>query len=317
MSGVNKNRDFALIIAETADRAYNRLKEIGIPPYPKYYQEMFMDIINSYDDPALKSYVNKYNFLFEIDKIDRNVADECYNLAHKSIDEFSQTHENIKVISQNRSIDLNEITKEERKLDKDKLVGLVEAFQKDLESELERSNEAIEKLKSQIEMLERESNVDPLTKAFNKRALLKDLGDILKFGKEKDLDLYLLLVDIDDFTYTNQTYGYIAGDKILIYLAKLLMNTLRRGTKVYRYEGECFAIILNRTDREDAQFVAKRILHDTKESNLYYKGNNIKLTVSIGMTKHRKSDDFNAIIQRSFDALKIAKEKGKNTIVEG
>ncbi len=318
MSGnFKKRRDFSHIISKIADDTYNKLKEIGIPPYPKYYQEMFMDIVNSYEDTELLSYVNKYNFLFEIDKIDRSIADEYYNLAHKSIDEFSNTHENIKIISQTKSIDLNEITKEEKNIDKERLLSLVHSFQKDLESELERSNEVIGTLKEQIELLERESNIDPLTKAFNKRALLKDLSEILKFGKQKELDLYILMVDIDDFTYTNQTYGYIAGDKILIYLSKLLSNTLRRGVKVYRYEGECFAVILNRVDKEDAFFVAKRILHDTRESNLYYKGNNIKLTVSIGMTKHQKNDDFNGIIQRAFDALKIAKEKGKNTIIEG
>ncbi len=318
MSGnLRKKRDFSHIISQTADKAYGRLKEMGIPPYPKYYQEIFMDIINSYEDPDLISYVNKYNFLFEIDRINRSVADEYYHLAHKSIDEFSNTHENIKVISQSKSIDLNEISREDKNIDKNKLLSLVLDFQKNLEDELERSSNVIENLKNKIELLERESNIDPLTKAFNKRALLKDLGEILRFGKEKDLDLYLLAVDIDDFTYTNQTYGYIAGDKILIYLSKLLTNTLRRGVRVYRYEGECFVVVLNRVDKEDASFVAKRILHDTRESNLYYKGNNIKLTVSIGMTKHQKNDDFNVIIQRAFDALKIAKEKGKNTIVEG
>ncbi len=316
MSEKVKTINFNELISETAEETYDKLKNIGIPPYPKYYQEMFMDILNGFNDPLVKSHINKYNYLFEIGAKDKSVADSCYNIAQDSIEEFSHSHENIRNISKKGMIDLTAVTKERGKINIDHLLSLFSSFQDELESELKRSNDIIDKLKEEIELLERESNIDPLTKTFNKRALIKDLNDILKFGKEKDLDLHILLIDVDDFSYTNQTYGYIAGDKILIYLTKLLANSLRRGVKVYRYEGECFAIILNRTTMQDASFVAKRILHDTKESNLYYKGNNIKLTVSISIGRHTKNDDFHSLIQRAFDALKIAKKRGKNRIEE-
>jgi len=312
-----KDKNFSDIMFQIGKESFERLESIGIPPYPKYYQEMFMDILEEIDDTKLISYVNKYKYLFEPERKEELIADTCYTIAQESIEEFSQTHENIRHISEKGMVDLNEISKDIQKIDTSYLFSLFASFQKELENELHKSNEIIEKLKEEMELLEKESNIDPLTKTFNKRAFLKDLNEILKFGKDKELDLNLLFIDIDDFTYTNQTYGYIAGDKILIYLTKLLTNSLRRGVKVYRYEGECFAIILNRTQQEDAYFVAKRILHDTQESNLYYKGNNIKLTVSIGIAKHHQNDDFNAIIKRAFDALKIAKAKGKNRIEEG
>jgi diguanylate cyclase (GGDEF)-like protein len=163
--------------------------------------------------------------------------------------------------------------------------------------------------------LEKESNIDPLTKLYNKRALIKDMENILDFGKDKDLDLALIIFDLDDFKKINDTYGHIAGDKTLIYIGKVLKGALRKETKTYRFGGEEFVVMLNRVDIQEAKRTADRMLKTISESKLIYKNNTIQITMSGGITSHKAGDTIDSIIERADKALYEAKSAGKNRIV--
>jgi diguanylate cyclase (GGDEF)-like protein len=144
--------------------------------------------------------------------------------------------------------------------------------------------------------------------------MLKDLETILDFGKDKNLDLSLIIFDLDDFKHINDTYGHIAGDKTLIYVAKVLKNSLRNEVKAYRFGGEEFVIVLNRIDIQEAKKIANRILKTISDSKLIYKNNTIKITMSGGITTHKAKDTIESIIERADKALYKAKDNGKNRV---
>ena len=178
--------------------------------------------------------------------------------------------------------------------------------------ELQIADETIAKLKLEVERLERESNIDPLTKAHNRRVFIKDLDEVLSFGKDKDMDMHLIMFDADDFKKINDSFGHIAGDKTLIFLSKLIQNSLRRGTRIYRYGGEEFVVILNRTSYEEAVRTVNRIIKEIGESKLLYKGHDIHLTLSAGICSHKQNISADEIIDRADKALYEAKKSGKN-----
>ena len=310
-----RNSEFNQFISEIGDNAYKRLKELNIPPYPKYYQDSFKDFLDSKNikDKDLNILMKKNLYLIEPIKStqDFKMVDACYSIAKKSIKEFSKTNEHIK----KSSVDLSKITKDLEDLDNTKLLESFNEFHKNLLSTLKEADNTITKLQEEILQLEKESNIDPLTKLFNKRALLKDLEIILEFGKDKDLDLSLIIFDLDDFKKINDTYGHIAGDKTLIYIAKVIKNSLRREVKTYRFGGEEFIIILNRINLTEAEKIAKRILKTIADSKLIYKNSTIKITMSGGITKHKKNDTTDSIIERADKALYEAKTTGKNKVV--
>ncbi|ADN09445.1 GGDEF domain-containing protein [Sulfurimonas autotrophica] len=186
-------------------------------------------------------------------------------------------------------------------------------IQNHMSQEVQRANQVIAQLSAQVKELESSSNLDALTKIFNRRALdtyLKNLCD----KKELKHELHVLLLDIDDFKKINDKYGHIAGDKILIFVANMLRKALRDGDKVFRYGGEEFLIVLNRIDVNTCQEIADRILKLVSSNQLFYKGEPINVTISIGSTLFYPEDTPEALINRADKALYKSKKSGKNQI---
>jgi diguanylate cyclase len=184
-------------------------------------------------------------------------------------------------------------------------------IQAHMNDEVKKANQIITKLTKQVQELEESSNLDPLTKVFNRRALTSYLSKICE-KKEISHEFHLLILDIDDFKQVNDTYGHIAGDKILIFIANILRKTLRDGDKVFRYGGEEFVITLNRIDSATCYDISSRILKLINSNKLIYKGSSLNVTMSIGATKFHTGDTPEAIINRADIALYRSKKNGKN-----
>jgi diguanylate cyclase (GGDEF)-like protein len=122
------------------------------------------------------------------------------------------------------------------------------------------------------------------------------------------------MLDIDDFKKINDTYGHIVGDKVLIFIANLLRKTLRDGDKVFRYGGEEFVVILNRVTKEKCEEIAKRLLHVISTNKLLYKGDSVKVTISIGATNYIDGDTPDKLLARADKALYNSKKRGKNQL---
>jgi len=194
------------------------------------------------------------------------------------------------------------------------LPSITEKFneiQTHMSDEVARANNVISTLTSQIKALEKSSNLDSLTKVFNRRALTTYLEKVCS-KKELAYELHLLILDIDDFKIVNDTHGHIAGDKILIFIANMLRKTLRDGDKIFRYGGEEFIIILNRIDKSTCKEITNRILNLIRSNQLIYKGNSLNVTMSIGATKYYTGDTPDSVINRADKALYKSKNNGKN-----
>jgi len=71
--------------------------------------------------------------------------------------------------------------------------------------------------------------------------------------------LSLLMIDIDDFKYINDTYGHQAGDDILRQTGDLLKRSLRVTDFIARYGGEEFTAVLPRTNSAGACCAAENL----------------------------------------------------------
>lgn len=233
-------------------------------------------------------------------------------IADKSLSSYANTNQNMEKLRK-----LQEKTLVECNTQQIDLKSLTEKFneiQLHMHDEVKKANEVISQLTTQVKVLEEKSNLDSLTKIYNRRALSSYLKMVCS-NSDLPYEFHLLILDIDDFKSINDKHGHLAGDKVLIFIANILKKTLRDGDKVFRYGGEEFVIILNRIDDERCLKITKRLLDLIRSNKLIYKGEGLRVTMSIGTTKYRSGDTPDSIVARADKALYIAKNRGKNQMV--
>ncbi|OHD88492.1 MAG: hypothetical protein A3J39_07775, partial [Sulfuricurvum sp. RIFCSPHIGHO2_12_FULL_44_8] len=214
----------------------------------------------------------------------RNTTSEEYKeIAQKSIESYSRTNEKIEEISERQAELLNE-TAGSTLIDFGKISEKFSDIQNHLSDEVSRANEVIHGLLEQVKTLELKTSLDPLTKVYNRYALQEHLKVILEKGI-LDFEIFVLMIDLDNFKQINDRFGHVAGDKVLIFIAKLFKKALRDGDRVYRFGGEEFIIVLNRTDLEGAKLVAERLLSLCRNNKPLFQNQQIPVTLSIGLTK--------------------------------
>jgi len=92
--------------------------------------------------------------------------------------------------------------------------------------------------------LERQTEIDSKTGLFNHDYFKKQLDNELARANRFDRPLSVIFSDLDLLRNINNTYGHIAGDEILIGVAKALKDSVREYDIVCRFGGEEFAILL-------------------------------------------------------------------------
>lgn len=127
----------------------------------------------------------------------------------------------------------------------------------------------------------------------------------------------LILLDLDNFKEVNDTYGHLAGDRVLQYIADLISGTLRLVDLTARYGGEEFAIFLPETDQEEAMIIAERLRHQIEVHKTPWQKNKIRVTASIGVkyfSPECEETTQDEIISCADHAMYMAKENGKNRV---
>lgn len=180
----------------------------------------------------------------------------------------------------------------------------------DLQRELERANEILQKLSSR----------DHLTGAFNRRSLEINLKEEIERAKAEGEPISIIMLDIDHFKKINDIHSHIVGDFILKSLTKLLTLKLRLEDSVYRYGGEEFIILLLRTSKREGTKVAERLRTEIEnhEFNYRYKDKTvltIKLTCSFGVSAFPEDGQTpEELILKADEALYRAKKMGRNRV---
>ncbi len=159
---------------------------------------------------------------------------------------------------------------------------------------------------------EKLANTDVLTGCFNRRYLIDFSIEYLKIVKRKKLSMSIMMLDLDDFKYINDTFGHSTGDKVLIDFVKLIKQNIRENDLIVRLGGDEFLVLLPNTNINDAKIVAQKILSNLSKENIK---SEFKVNTSIGIAKYEGDTTINTIISRADNALYQAKSSGKNCIV--
>lgn len=157
---------------------------------------------------------------------------------------------------------------------------------------------------------------DPLTKAYNKKYFVDQLGVEIAYAKRHRTPLSLVIFDLDHFKRINDTYGHVAGDMVLMELAELVQAMLRTEDVFARYGGEEFAIILRGIALSDAGVLAERLRAAVELRPFVNSGQRLPVTVSIGVAEFDDQvEDSMGLVEAADGALYAAKQSGRNKVL--
>lgn len=186
---------------------------------------------------------------------------------------------------------------------------------KQARDQVDSANRKIEVLKSQMEKVKQEIIIDPLTRAYNRRAFDEKLKHEITSMRRYEQSSSMVIIDIDHFKQVNDTYGHRTGDGVLRVLSGVMRKEIREVDVLARYGGEEFALLLPHTVIDSAFEVAERIRRKVADSRFTYKGKPFVVTISAGVGSLRADDDAGSYIERVDKALYEAKRQGRNRVV--
>lgn len=170
-------------------------------------------------------------------------------------------------------------------------------------------------LAQQEQMASRDALTElPNRAAYDKRVTQEFLSWRSTLTHTGQSGLCLAICDVDHFKRINDTYGHLAGDKVLKILAKEISSRLRKTDFVARYGGEEFAIIMPATSLENAEQLINSVRLKIAKCPFHFKETQVQITMSFGLSCFDDLDTPEKVFERSDKALYRAKEGGRNQV---
>ncbi|BAI80623.1 hypothetical protein DEFDS_1154 [Deferribacter desulfuricans SSM1] len=162
-------------------------------------------------------------------------------------------------------------------------------------------------------------NKDNLTNLYNHSFFQKKLREYFTLAKKTNKIFNVAILDIDFFKKVNDTYGHLAGDKVLKDFAKILKENTRKTDIVARYGGEEFGIIIPDCDKTCTEKVLEKIKDVVTNHIFEFEDYKIKITFSAGFTEYNdKYKSAKEMLANADIGLYMSKNSGRNrfTFVE-
>ncbi len=153
---------------------------------------------------------------------------------------------------------------------------------------------------------------DSLTDLYNQRGIGNILQEIIKDSKKEQTDIYLGVLDLDNFKNLNDRYGHTFGNKVLRQVADIIKENIRTEDFAGRYGGDEFILIFKDANINQVENIMKRLSQEVKRLDLY----DCKLSFSCGLAKW-SGESIEKLFERADKYMYQMKHSGRdNTYIE-
>ena len=157
---------------------------------------------------------------------------------------------------------------------------------------------------------------DPLTSLYTRRRFVEELGREIARAQRSGSGGAVLVLDLDDLKYVNDSVGHATGDRLLSELALLIKKHMRATDILARLDGDEFALLITETQPSRVEFVVERLLKSVRNHSVDTGGQLVGVTASAGIAffpEHGATAD--ELLSRADQALARAKQRGRDQFV--
>jgi diguanylate cyclase (GGDEF)-like protein len=164
------------------------------------------------------------------------------------------------------------------------------------------------------EVVEERSQLDALTRLFNRRRLEEDLDAECKRCARYRRPLAFVMLDVDHFKAFNDSHGHPQADTALQEVAEVIAGCVRTTDTAYRYGGEEFCVLLRETNAEDAMHFAERLR--ARIEKRFTSGATPGITASFGVAEFSAATPMpRSLVEAADAAMYGSKHAGRNRVV--
>ncbi len=186
---------------------------------------------------------------------------------------------------------------------------------KKLQEALYQSTEQSHQLRTELENLKKNRQVDPLTGLYNRMAMQEHVD--LWLTDNPGRRIAAIAVDLDHFRQFNQDYGSTIGDVILSKVAKKISAYVQESGLPVRAGGEEFLLLLPDVDLRTAGEIAEQIRRGVEKLRFVSSRSKRalpKVTISLGVSLYQAQENWHQFLARSAQVLTVAKKRGRNQV---
>jgi diguanylate cyclase (GGDEF)-like protein len=155
---------------------------------------------------------------------------------------------------------------------------------------------------------------DIKTGLFNHGFFINRLNEEIARTKRERYPSSVIVMDVDKFKNFNDSYGHLAGDRVLEALALTIKEGVRAEDIPSRFGGEEFTVLLPNSDRDSSWVVSERLREAVAAMEVPLERSMPQVTISLGIYTFDETNTLDAegIIFRADEALYFSKEQGRN-----
>ncbi len=199
-----------------------------------------------------------------------------------------------------------------RKEDEQKKTKAAQKRIRQLHKKISRAETETIELTRKADMFREEALRDGLTGLYNRKAFDKRIAEGLETFNQGGDSFVMMMFDVDKFKWINDTFGHVAGDKILQKVAAALGKIFRKGEFIARYGGDEFAVVIEGMPETLAH---KKIVRFKEQfSKLKFASHAdgyIQVELSAGVASAAKGDSPDDFIHKADVAMYAVKKQGK------
>jgi diguanylate cyclase (GGDEF)-like protein/PAS domain S-box-containing protein len=163
--------------------------------------------------------------------------------------------------------------------------------------------------------LERMATIDELSGLLNRGQFIRVAQLELNRTRRYEGNMAILMMDLDYFKGVNDTWGHAAGDAVIAQFGKLLEASFRSSDVCGRMGGEEFAVLLTNTTAKVSLRAAERFRKKVETTSFLYRNQEIRLTVSIGISEiTNDADTLDTILSKADEGAYESKAAGRNRV---
>ncbi len=157
--------------------------------------------------------------------------------------------------------------------------------------------------------LDRLAHTDSLTGLYNRRYWEPELARHVELYKRYRHPFAVLMLDLDNLKWVNDTFGHAAGDTALVHLATVMRMNIRDVDIPCRFGGDEFLILMPEADKNAIQMVGRRIAESVNKTRFKLGRSFASLQVSFGSAACPENGvDPETLLQEADASLYRAKE---------